>query len=141
MAMSHLQNTWAEDITAVIEGEEQIYQEYYYQDLRAAEAFGDGIEDKTELIAFLKEHGYEEYYDVDNISDVEIADFNEYVVPHLKRITETKPSFEEWLKGSFQENIQDVSTATLVFFDFGLMGIVFLFLGVGTAFKMGMGND
>ncbi len=140
MAMSYLQETWSQDITAAIEGEEDIYRDYYQQDLKAAEAFGDGIEDKKELVAFLKEHGYEEYYDVDNISEAEIADFNEYVVPHLKRISETTPSFEEWLQGSFQENVEDLSTSSLVFLDFGLMGILFLLLGVGTAFKMGMGE-
>ena len=140
MAMSHLQETWTQDITAAIEGEEDIYREYYQQDLKAAEAFGDGIDDKKELIAFLSEHGYSEYYSVKNISDAEIADFNEYVVPHLKRITETNPSFEEWLEGSFQENVDAMSTTSLMFLDFGLMGIVFLFLGVGTAFKMGIGE-
>ena len=140
MAMSYLQETWTQDITAAIEGEEDIYKAYYQQDLKAAEAFGDGIEDKKELIAFLKEHGYEEYYDVNNISDAEIADFNEYVVPHLKRISDTNPSFEEWLQGSFQENVENISTSSLVFLDFGLMGILFLILGVGTAFKMGMGE-
>ena len=141
MAMSHMQETWTQDITAAIEGEEDIYREYYQQDLKAAEAFGDGIEDKKELITFLSEHGYSEYYDVENISDAEIADFNEYVVPHLKRITETNPSFEEWLEGSFQENVEAISTTSLMFLDFGIMGIVFLFLGIGTAFKMGLGES
>ena len=140
MAMSYLQETWSQDITTAIEGEEDIYRNYYQQDLKAAEAFGDGIEDRKQLIAFLREHGYEEYYDVENISDAEIADFNKYVVPHLKRISETNPSFEEWLQGSFQENVEDLSTSSLVFLDFGLMGILFLLLGLGTAFKMGMGK-
>ncbi len=141
MATSSLQESWAHDITSAIAGEEEIYQKYYQQDLKAAEAFGDGIEDKEKLIAFLNDHGYLEIYAVDEISDAEIADFNEFVVPHLKRISETNPSFEEWLKGSFEENIKDLPTATLMFADFGIMGIVFLFLGIGTAFKMGMGGD
>ena len=141
MATSSLQESWAQDITSAIAGEEEIYQEYYQQDLKAAEAFGDGIEDKEKLVAFLNDHGYLEIYAVDEISDAEIADFNEFVVPHLKRISETNPSFEEWLKGSFEENIKDLPTATLMFADFGIIGIVFLFLGIGTAFKMGMGGD
>ncbi len=141
MVTSSLQESWAQDITSAIAGEEEIYQIYYQQDLKAAEAFGDGIEDKEKLIAFLNDHGYLEIYAVDEISDAEIADFNEFVVPHLKRISETNPSFEEWLKGSFEENIKDLPTATLMFADFGIMGIVFLFLGIGTAFKMGMGGD
>ena len=141
MATSSLQESWAQDITSAIAGEEELYQEYYQQDLKAAEAFGNGIEDKEELVAFLEEHGYLEIYAVDEIGEYEIEDFNEYVVPHLKRIAETNPNFEEWLKGSFEENIKDLPTASLMFVDFGIMGIVFLFLGIGAAFKMGMGGD
>jgi len=141
MATSSLQESWAQDITSAIVGEEEIYQEYYQQDLKAAETFGDGIEDKEKLVAFLEEYGYLEIYAVDEIGEYEIADFNEHVVPHLKRISETNPSFEEWLKGSFEENIKDLPTASLMFLDFGIMGIVFLFLGIGTAIKMGMGGD
>ena len=140
MAMSSLQETWVQDITTAIEGEEETYRKYYEQDIAAAKAFGNGIEDRKELIAFLSEHGYSEFYDVENITGAEIADFNEYVVPHLKRISKTNPTFDEWLKGTFSENVQEMSTASLMFIDFGIMGIVFLFLGVGAAFKMGMGE-
>lgn len=140
MAMSSLQETWAQDITTAIEGEEETYRKYYKQDIAAAKAFGNGIDDRNELVAFLSEHGYSEFYDVENITDTEIADFNEFVVPHLKRISETNPTFEQWLDGTFNENVQEMSTMSLMFLNFGILGIVFLFLGVGAAFKMGMGE-
>jgi len=82
-----------------------------------------------------------EIYEVDEVTDAEIENFNEYVVPHLKRIAEEKPSFEEWLAGSFQENLDDVSTMDLVKADIGILGIIFLLLGVGTAFKIGKGDE
>ena len=35
----------------------------------------------------------------------EVADFNEYVVPHLKKIADGNPTFGEWLQESVGENI------------------------------------
>ena len=140
MAMSNLQETWVQDISTAIEGEEETYRKYYKQDIAAANAFGNGIDDRKELVVFLNDHGYSEFYDVENITDAEIADFNEYVVPHLKRISETNPTFEEWLDGTFNENVKEMSTMSLMFLNFGILGIVFLFLGVGAAFKMGLGD-
>ncbi len=141
MAIQSFQDTWANDISTAIEGQEVEFEEYYQQDLKAAEAFSDGVESKEELIKFMNEHGYSEFYEVENITDEEIADFNEYVVPHLKKIAEEQPSFEEWAKGSFGDALNDVSTMELVKSDIGIMGIIFLFLGVGAAFKIGKGDE
>jgi len=141
MAMQTFQETWANDIATSIEGQEAEFKEYYQQDLKAAEAFSEGVESKEALIKFMTEHGYSEFYEVKNITDEEITDFNEYVVPHLKKIAEEQPSFDEWVKGSFGEALDDVSTLELVKSDIGIMGIIFLFLGVGTAFKIGKGDE
>ena len=140
MAMESFQESWSDDITTAIEGQEEEFKQYYQQDLKAAEAFSEGVEGKEDLENFLHEHGYTEIYEVDEITDVEIANFNEYVVPNLKKIAEQKPTFEQWLQGSFQENLDDVSTMELVKSDIGIIGIIFLFLGVGTAFKIGKGG-
>ena len=141
MAMQTFQETWANDIATSIEGQETEFQEYYQQDLKAAEVFSEGVESKEALIQFMTEHGYSEYYEVENITDDEIADFNEYVVPHLKKIAEQQPSFDEWVQESFGEALDDVSTMELVKSDIGIMGIIFIFLGVGTAFKIGKGDE
>ena len=139
MAMQSFQETWSEDIFAAIEGQEKEYQEYYLQDLKAAEAFGDGVDSKEELVAFLNDHGYKEVYGVDEIGEYELQEFNEYVVPHLKQISETNPTFEEWLGGT-EENIKDLSTSQLMLSDFGILGFVFLALGVFSAYRMGYGG-
>ena len=141
MAMQTFQETWANDISTSIEGQEAEFKEYYQQDLKAAEVFSEGVESKEALIKFMTEHGYSEYYEVENITDEEIIDFNEHVVPHLKKIAEEQPSFDEWVKGSFGDALNDVSTMELVKSDIGIMGIIFLFLGVGTAFKIGKGDE
>ncbi len=141
MAMQTFQETWANDIATSIEGQEAEFKVYYQQDLKAAEAFSEGVGSKEDLIKFMTEHGYSEYYEVENITDEEITDFNEYVVPHLKKIAEEQPSFDEWVKGSFGDALDDVSAMELVKSDIGIMGIIFLFLGVGTAFKIGKGDE
>jgi hypothetical protein len=128
MAMESFQESWSEDITTAISGQEEEFKQYYQQDLNAAEAFSEGVEGKEDLENFLHEHGYTEIYEIDEITDVEIANFNEYVVPHLKQIAEQKPTFEQWLQGSFQKNLDDVSTMELVKSDIGIFGIIFFFL-------------
>lgn len=140
MAMSSLQESWSEDFLTLIEGQEAEYQVYYQQDMAAAQAFSNGVEGKDELVKFLNDHGYKDLYEVDEITDYEITEFNEYVVPNLKKIADSNPTFEEWLQISFGESISEMSTTTLMFADFGIMGFVFLFLGVATAFRMGMGG-
>lgn len=141
MAMESFQSSWSEDITTAIEGQEEEFKQFYQQDLKAAAAFSEGVEGREELLSFLNEHGYMEIYEVDEITDAEIADFNEYVVPHLKNIAEQKSSFEQWLQGSFQENLEDVSTMELVKSDIGIIGIIFFLLGIGSAFKIGKGDE
>ncbi len=140
MAMQSFQASWSEDIFAAIEGQEEEYKKYYAQDLKAAAAFGNGVESKEELIQFLNDHGYKEIYGVEEIGEYELQDFNEYVVPHLKQISENNPTFEEWLGGT-EESIKDLSTTALMLSDFGILGFVFLGLGVFSAFRMGLGGE
>ncbi|MEM7402354.1 MAG: CHY zinc finger protein [Pseudomonadota bacterium] len=140
MAMQSFQESWSEDIFSAIEGQEVEFKQYYEQDLKAAAEFGDGVDSKEELIQFLSDHGYEEIYGVEEIGEYELQDFNEYVVPHLKQIQENSPTFEEWLSGS-EESIKDLSTFQLMLTDFGILGFVFLGLGVFSAFKMGLDSE
>jgi len=52
MAVQSYQDAWSEDITTAITGQEAEFQEYYQQDLKAAEAFSEGVEGRDELVSF-----------------------------------------------------------------------------------------
>ena len=81
------------------------------------------------------ERGYTFATDAASVSDAELADFREYVEPELLAMAENPPSFEEWQAGSMQ-SLEDLSPWAMMMEDFGILDILFIFLGIGTAFRL-----
>ena len=101
-----------------------------------ARLFAAGSGSEVFIRRFMVERGYSYATNPANVSDDELDDFRTYVVPELRRMAANPPSFEEWQADGL-ENIEDISPWTLMAEDFGLLDILFMALGVGTAFRLG----
>ncbi len=49
------------------------------------------------------------------------------------------PSYDNWLEDMFKSEIENYSTFEIMKENFGIMDFLFLFLGIGTAFRLGSG--
>jgi hypothetical protein len=81
------------------------------------------------------ERGYTYATNPANISDAELADFREYVEPELRYMAENPPDIEEWQESN-AELLGELSPWSMMLEDFGILDIIFMFLGIGTAFRL-----
>lgn len=78
--------------------------------------------------------------DAAGVNRAELAEFREYVEPNLRAIAENPPDFEEWQERN-SASLGDISPWAMMREDFGLLDILFIFLGVGTAFRLASQRD
>lgn len=88
---------------------------------------------------FMFEYGYTDAISLSGVSEEEVADFNEYTVPRFQNLVENPEAYGQW-SHSLSDAFGDVSSIDLVVESIGLLDIVFLFLGIGTAFRLGRGE-
>ena len=107
-----------------------------YEEIMAdSEVYAAEVTDDASLREFMVEYGYSEGWDYADVSDEEIEEFNESTGQELAGFAVNPPSYDEWVGGAFGE-ISEISTAGLMMEGFGILDVVFLFLGVGTAFRL-----
>ena len=133
MAASAFQNGFLEEIQNPDQTESEGWKQVYEIETAEARAFArlDGSDES--LRQFLFDH---EYSESEQVTQAEIEDFIIHTQPRLHFIIENKPSYEEWLKVSLYETIGDLSAFDLMIESLGWMDILFLFLGVGTAYRL-----
>jgi len=110
--------------------------DYYEEELADALAYVNGSGSEDFVRQFMVERGYSYESDPAKVSDAELDEFREYVAPTLREMAQSPPSFEEWQTSSI-EAVSEISPWAMVVGGFGLLDIVFLFLGVGTAYRLG----
>ena len=142
MAMSSIQETWADEIKATTQLQSDEFKEVYVKEIKAAQIYAEEVAggDDASLKKFMSDYGYSDYYGVDELASEDLEDFKEYYAPVLEKIALENPTFDEWVSISFGGNIEDYSTLELMKLDFGILSIIFLFLGVATAFRLGKGE-
>ncbi|MEM6513504.1 MAG: hypothetical protein AAF660_10865, partial [Pseudomonadota bacterium] len=115
--------------------EDELYA-YYEEDVANAQAYVNGSGSDDFVRRFMAERGFSEHSDPYDISAAELADFREYTEPWLRETAASSPDFEEWNK-KFMGEIGDLSPWSIMFQTFGLLDILFAFLGIGTAYRLG----
>ena len=88
---------------------------------------------------FMVEYGYSEAYEVEEVSEQEIQDFDHYTVPRFRELNGGGMNLDDWHR-STSEVMQDVSTWDMVKENLGFLDLVFFLLGVGTAYQLGRGR-
>lgn len=116
-------------------------QELYDQEVIAAKAFANESLDEDSLRQFMLDYEYTDSLQVDDISLEEISYFKDNIQPRLEMIELSSPGFEQWIEDGFQAQIKNMSTIELIKEDFDFIDIIFLILGIGTAFRLGRGME
>jgi len=129
-----------DDITDAIAGSRDEMQYLYDDEMKAADAYSDVINDST-LRQFMVNNGYSEYSDTDDITEEEIEYFQDNFAPRFSSYTYGLPTFEEWYQSTIIDNLDDISTIDMIKEDFTPVDFVFLLLGVATAFRLGRGGE
>lgn len=114
-----------------------------YEEYRAdAAVFGETVNDDASLRIFMVDRGYSEAVNADAVSDEEVSWFREHEQPRLEEILYSEPqNFEAWKTESLTAQIENISTFDVMMESLGFLDILFLFLGIGTAYRMGMGES
>lgn len=134
-AYSALVDQFQETISSITEYDEDMYS-YFEESMEDARLFVSGSGSDIFVRRFMVEQGYTYETDPARVSDDELADFREYVEPELRNMAQNPPDFEEW-QASSVESLDEISTWAMMREDFGILDILFIFLGVGTAFRLG----
>ena len=87
----------------------------------------------------MAQQGYSNSTHAVSVIDEEVAWFKENEQPVLEDALNNPLGFEEW-KNAINEDFQHISTFDVMIEGTGLLDILFLFLGVSTAYRLGMGN-
>jgi hypothetical protein len=138
LAMGSIQSTLA-DVMA----DEELWNaetQAYFEELRTdAKLYGSLGSDEYALRRFIVDRGYSEAESVDEVTAEDLSFFREYEAPSLNWIASNNPSYEEWQSHTMQA-ITEISTLDLVISELGALDLIFLLLGIGTAFRLGSGG-
>ena len=74
--------------------------------------------------------------EADDVSQQELQEFEIYSKPRLIRIATTNPDFEQWMNNTI-DDIQGISSMEIIQDSFDFYDLLFLFLGVITAYRLG----
>ncbi len=137
-AYSAFVDQWQEAISGVMVDQEMV--DYYEEEMEDARLFVSGSGSDIFVRRFMVERGYTDVTDPADVSDEELEDFRYYVEPELRAMAESPPDFEEW-QTSGVEALDELSPWAMMRADFGVLDILFAFLGIGTAFRLGSQSD
>jgi len=116
----------------------------FYQELKGdAEVWA---EHDASVEEFMVDRGYTEAEDLVDVDDAEVQFFHENSVPVLEELGGANPpSFAEWKEAQTEQLaaaiVDSISLGDVLPSTFGLFDILWIVLGVGTAWRMGMGGE
>ena len=113
----------------------EVFQVAYEEELAAAEAYKD-IRGDQSLRQFMVDYGYSEAYETNEVSASEVDSFKAEIEPDLLTVQANPPTFEQWMDIHVNQELAAVSTWQLMQENFGILDLVFLLLGVATAFRL-----
>ena len=117
---------------AADDGLRPLYEELIYD----AEVYVEAVNDDASLRNFMIDHNYVEAASPAEISDEDVELFKEYNHAQLMEFAAGPPSYAAWSAGAFEE-IGEISSWAIVKDGLGFLDLLFLALGVGTAFRLG----
>ncbi len=128
-----------EALTEVMESEDDMF-DYFEQEMEDARLLVSGSGSDIFIRRFMVERNYTDASDPAQVSAEEVAFFREYTEPELRDLAENSPEFEEWQSGGVA-SIGEFSPWAMMREDLGILDILFLLLGIGTAFRLGSQMD
>lgn len=116
--------------------------EVYNEGLANAQSYKNVNNDES-LREYMIDNGYSEAYSPGEVTPHEIELFNKTVAPQLNLLLKS-PNYEAWFDKTagheVMEEIKNMSAFTLMKENFRIKDLIFLFLGIGTAFRLAYGK-
>ncbi|MFT4582116.1 MAG: plasmid maintenance system antidote protein VapI [Gammaproteobacteria bacterium] len=140
MTTSAYQSMFIEQLSSSSESGGDHLREIYDEQISDAALFSETVSDNESLRQFMVDTGYTEADHSADVSDEEIAGFREYSEPDLKALLANRPRFDQWRESMLDNTLTEYSTLDFMLGNLGLLDILFLFFGVGTAFRLGRGT-
>ena len=124
--------------------EDQSYRQVYAFLVPQAQEFVK-LKSERQYAEFMIRFGHTEVQSVDGIPAAQLQNFSTFVVPLLRRIGEEQPLFDEWKQDPAVQVYVHMRTAHIsalhvVFDGLNLIDVIFIVLGLGTAFRVGRGE-
>jgi len=114
--------------------------ESYNAEKSLAELHASVSLDEQSQKQFMADYGYSYSVQANDVSDEEFDNFMNYTVPRFEALANDSMDFEAWSSSSFQDAMGGLSTIDLMKQSFGLLDVLFLFFGIGTAFRLARGE-
>ncbi len=139
LTVQSFQNNLAAFLTQSIP--EEALAEAYAEELDAAKVYLETVITDEDRRVYMVDYYYSESEYPEEISDEELAVFKNETEPYLLNLANNPPGYEGWLNQNIDLYAEDISTWALMKEDLGALDFLFLFLGMGTAFRLGRGAE
>ncbi len=137
-AYQSFQSNWVSLVSDEFQSEE--FQQAFEEEVEFARLYVDDVYDDQSMRQYMVDYEYSEFLQADQVTDEELQYFKNEIDPFFRLIATESVNFEQWIEASFGSEVEEISTLELMKEDFGLFDILFLFLGLGTAFRLGSGQ-
>ena len=114
-------------------------QQLYNEERLIAKQFMPVELNETSIRQLMVESEYSYATDSSQVTQEEVDEFSQFVLPRLQGLASDSIGYEEWLE-SMMMTIGSISTWDIFQESFGWLDYLFLFMGVGTAFRLGRGS-
>ena len=115
---------------------DQSMQLAYADEKAMAKRYFESVYDETTKKQFIFNQGLTEALSPNQVSQQEIDSFDTYDLPRFTRIIQQQPTFEQWMSNEVQPEISNLSTSDIMQESFAPIDLLFLLLGMGTAFRL-----
>lgn len=111
-------------------------QEFWQQEIQHAQEFTETVHTDQQMREFMIKHDYSIAETSSEVGESELKTFKENDEPYLREMAANGNS-DNYADTDLLDNIPGLSKSDLLWQSFGFIDILFLFLGVGTAFRIG----
>ncbi|MDJ0907267.1 MAG: hypothetical protein QNI96_14700 [Woeseiaceae bacterium] len=133
-AYSEFVDEFQQAMSGAMEYEDEMV-DYFEEEMEDARLLVAGSGTDLFIRRFMVDRGYTYATNPRNVTDAELADFREYVEPELRYMAENPPDIDEWQESN-AELLDEFSPWAMMRENFGILDILFIFLGIGTAFRL-----
>lgn len=116
------------------------YQAIMDEQANIAAYYVENVHTDDELRVFMVDYGYSEEYAPEQVTQQEIDAFKSDVVPMLEGVAQGDFDVAGWMQDTYAKQMENVSTWDIVQGSLGFIDFLFLFFGVGAAYKLASGG-
>ena len=139
MAASVYQSEASEFVESNSAHQEIDFKLIYQEEMKDARDFSRIAHEDDQLRHFMAIRGYSKAFQASDITDAELAAFRKESGPRMNYLATNNPTFDEWRLYTLEKSVKDITPTDLVIGSFTPLNILFLVLGIVTAYIVASG--